>query len=145
PEEILVSLTKREGYAAAQGAIGTVVLDTSLTPSLIREGQMRDFVRGVQDARKRAGYEIEHRIILAAVADPEIVTALTRHEATIRAEVLAVALDITSASGRSDAVEAESTDGPGGTTDPAGWYRDQIQVGQHHVDIAIRRAIGGPE
>ncbi|MDQ3513241.1 MAG: class I tRNA ligase family protein, partial [Chloroflexota bacterium] len=145
PEEILVSLTKREGYAAAQGAIGTVVLDTSLTPSLIHEGQMRDFVRGVQDARKRAGYEIEDRITLTAVADPEIVIALTRHEATIRAEVLAVALDITSASGRSDAVEAESTDGPGGTTDPAGWYRDQIQVGQHHVDIAIRRAIGGPE
>ena len=43
------------GYAAARGAETTVVLDTTLTPELIREGIARDFVRGVQDAHKRAG------------------------------------------------------------------------------------------
>src|SRR5699024_7051450 len=37
PEEILVNLTKKEGFAAAQSAEATIVLDTDLTPELIAE------------------------------------------------------------------------------------------------------------
>jgi isoleucyl-tRNA synthetase len=140
PEELLVDLTKRAGYAAAQGDIGTVVLDTSLTPDLIDEGVARDFVRAVQDARKRAGFEIEDRIELHYVADPSVANALKVHEQEVAAETLAINVVAQSDLGASDAVEPEETDGPGGATGKDGWYRDQVAVGGHQVRIAIRQS-----
>ena len=41
-----------------------VALDVTLTPELVAEGLARDFVRGVQDARKNAGLQIEDTISL---------------------------------------------------------------------------------
>lgn len=141
PSEILVDLKKRAGYATAQGPTFTVVLDTSLTSALIEEGLARDFVRGVQDARKSAGYRIEDTIEVAYEADPEVVAALAAHEAYVKAETLAVRLERHETVGVSDAVDAEATEGPGGTTGPDGAYCDQITVGRHQVRIALRRQV----
>ena len=140
PAELLVDLTKQPGYAAAQGAIGTVVLDTSLTPELIDEGCARDFVRGVQDARKRAGYEIEDRITLSYDADPSVASALEAFQDVVAAETLALEILVQRDVGISDAVEPEATEGPGGKVDEDGWYQDQVAVGGHQVRIAIRRS-----
>ena len=142
PNEILVDLKKRAGYAVGQGSKVTVVLDTSLTAELIEEGLVRDFVRGVQDARKSAGYRIEDTIAVRYEADPEVVAALAAHEAYVKAETLAVRLEREEAVGLSDAVEPEATDGPGGATTADGAYRDQITVGRHQVRIALRKALG---
>ncbi|MDP9357496.1 MAG: isoleucine--tRNA ligase [Chloroflexota bacterium] len=144
PAELLVDLKKRSGYAAAQGSMATVVLDTSLTPELIEEGFARDFVRGVQDARKSAGYRIEDTIVVAYDADPEVVSALTSHAPYVAAETLAVGLEPTESRGVSDAVEPEATEGPGGSTGEDGTYRDQITVGRHQVRIALRRVAAAP-
>ncbi|HEX5500768.1 MAG TPA: DUF5915 domain-containing protein, partial [Thermomicrobiales bacterium] len=138
PAEILVDLTKRAGYAAAQGPETTVALDTTLTPELIREGIARDFVRGVQDARKRAGYRIDDTIAVAAVADPEVAAAIEAFRETIATEILAVDLAVAVASGMSDAVEPESVEGPGGAGID-GHYVDQIVAGDHHVRIVLER------
>ena len=140
PSEVLVDLTKRAGYAAAQGPTMTVVLDTSLTPDLIQEGLARDFVRGVQDARKSAGYRIEDTIAVVYDADPEIAGALDAHAGYVRAETLAVRVLHSDTAGASDAVEPEEVAGPGGATGMDGAYRDQIAVGRHQVRIALRRA-----
>ncbi len=139
PSEVLVDLRKRAGYAAAQGATTTVVLDTSLTPDLIQEGLARDFVRGVQDARKNAGYRIEDTIIVAYEADPEVVAALEANRAYVTSEILAARLERDETVGLSDAVEPESTEGPGGATSTDGVYCDQITVGRHQVRVALRR------
>jgi isoleucyl-tRNA synthetase len=145
-DELLVDLAKQPGYAAAQGDVGTVVLDTSLTPELIDEGLARDFVRGVQDARKRAAYEIEDRITLTYDADPSVASALETFKDVIAAETLAVDVRGQSDVGISDAVEPEATDGPGGKVGTDGWYRDQVAVGGHQVRIAIQQAasVGAP-
>lgn len=140
PDELLVDLTKQPGYAAAQGDIGTVVLDTSLTPELIEEGYARDFVRGVQDARKRAGYEIEDRIALSYHADPSVARALETFKDVVASETLAVEVHGQTDIGISDAVEPEATEGPGGTAGADGWYRDQVTVGGHQVRITIKQA-----
>jgi isoleucyl-tRNA synthetase len=93
PSEVLVDLNKRDGYAAAQGPNMTVALDTELTPELVREGWIRDFIRGVQDARKTAGLQIEDRIALRYSAPPAISDAIREHLEYVRAETLAVAVD----------------------------------------------------
>jgi isoleucyl-tRNA synthetase len=144
PSEVLVDLTKRAGYAAAQGPTTTVVLDTSLTPELIQEGMARDFVRGVQDARKSAGYRIEETIAIEYEADPEVAGALDAHGDFVRAETLAMRLTRRESVGASDAVEPELVEGPGGATGADGVYRDQITVGRHQVRIGLRRDSSSP-
>jgi isoleucyl-tRNA synthetase len=133
PEEILVDLKKEEGYAAAQGPTATVVLDTALTPELMQEGLARDFVRGVQDARKSAGYRIEDRIVVNYEADPEVVAALDPYRDYVMSETLADELSGTTSVGVSDAVE------PLGTHDRNGYWQDQISVGRHQVRISLRQ------
>jgi isoleucyl-tRNA synthetase len=139
PDEILVDLTKRSGYAAAQGQLATVVLDTAVTAELIQEGLVRDFVRGVQDARKSAGYRIEDRILVEYAADPEVAGAIDQHAGYVRTEVLADDLAANESIGASDQIDSELTEGPGGITTADGVYLDQIDVGQHHVRIKLRR------
>jgi isoleucyl-tRNA synthetase len=138
PADILVDLLKLPGYAAAQGPRSTVVLDTSLTPELIEEGFARDFVRGIQDARKRAGYRIDDTIAILFEADPEVGRALASHRAYVMTETLATSLAGEAIPGVSDAVEPESVAGPGGRVTDEGWYVDQIEVGNHHVRVALR-------
>jgi isoleucyl-tRNA synthetase len=104
PSDVLVSLTKREGYAAAQGEGATVALDTELTPELIREGMARDFIRGVQDARKRLNLRIEQTIQLSWSADGEAAEAIIANDDFIRREVLATTSD------RAEAVDGDSFD-----------------------------------
>jgi isoleucyl-tRNA synthetase len=135
PDDLLIDLTKRAGYASAQGSIGAVVLDTSLTPELLQEGIARDFVRGVQDARKNAGYRIEDRIEIGVVADPEAIAALRAFETYVKSETLADSIETWSKTGASDQVEALVNDEP----DSNEVFEDQIQAGHHHVQIRLRR------
>ena len=133
PSEILVDLKKQEGFAAAQGTLATVVLDTALTPELVQEGLARDFVRGVQDARKSAGYRIEDRIKVNYEADPEVADALHEHRDYVVAETLADELNGVTTVGLSDVVA------PVGVHDQNGFWQDQITVGRHQVRIGLRR------
>ena len=57
----------------------------------------------------------------------------------VRTEVLADALTAEAVAGASDQVDSELTEGPGGATTADGVYLDQIEVGRHHVRIALRR------
>jgi isoleucyl-tRNA synthetase len=138
PSDILVDAVRLLGYAAAQGPRSTVVLDTTLTPDLIEEGLARDFVRGIQDARKQAGYQIDDTIEIKFVADPEVARAIGAYRTYVMTETLAAKLDGNSVSGASDAVEPESVEGPGGLLAEDGPYLDQINVGEHQVRIAVR-------
>jgi isoleucyl-tRNA synthetase len=114
-----------------------VVLDTTLTPALIEEGLARDFVRGIQDARKQAGYQIDDTIEIRFVADPEVSRAIGIHRSYVMTETLATVLAGEPVTGASDAVEPESVEGPGGSLQVDGQFDDQISVGDHHVRITI--------
>jgi isoleucyl-tRNA synthetase len=138
PSDVLVDTERLPGYAAAQGSRSTVVLDTTLTPALIEEGLARDFVRGIQDARKQAGYQINDTIEIRFVADPEVARAIEAHRGYVMTETLAALLEGVTVAGASDAVEPESVQGPGGLMAKGGWYLDQIAVGEHQLRIAIR-------
>jgi isoleucyl-tRNA synthetase len=129
PSEILVDLKKRAGFAAAQGSNATVVLDTTLTPELVAEGLARDFVRGVQDARKNAGYQIEDTIAIAYETAAAVADAIDAHLAYVTSETLATSVESLDAS-------------PNAHQSKDGWHRDTVTVGKDAVAIALRRSNG---
>mgnify|MGYP000969436427 CR=1 FL=1 len=71
----------------------SVVYDLTITPELKREGLMREVVRHVQSARKKAGLQVDDRIELnIASSDAEIAQAVDTFADTIKAETLAIKL-----------------------------------------------------
>jgi isoleucyl-tRNA synthetase len=80
-----------EGVCAAlPGNAGVVILDTSITPELEREGLARDLVRLVQQARREADLAVSDRIHLGVRATAPWIEALRAHEALVLGETLAV-------------------------------------------------------
>ena len=74
--------------AVQQG--GEVAIDETLTPELKREGLVREVIRHVQSARKKAGLNVDDRINLSlAIDDVELSNAVDEYKDTIAAETLA--------------------------------------------------------
>jgi isoleucyl-tRNA synthetase len=94
PEDVLVEVTSPEGYAVAQGNGLLVALNTVITPELAMEGQARDLVRFVQDARKAAGFEISDRVRVTIQSKGErgLEPLLEGFSEYVRAETLADSL-----------------------------------------------------
>ena len=68
----------------------SVVYDLNITPELKREGLMREIVRHVQSARKKAGLQVDDRIILQLTTnDDQLRQAINEHCTAIAAETLA--------------------------------------------------------
>ena len=88
--------TSSELEAAEPSAQPSVVYDFVITPELKREGLVREIIRHVQSARKKAGLQVDDRIELAIFsADTEITQAINMLAEVITAETLAVKLDST--------------------------------------------------
>jgi isoleucyl-tRNA synthetase len=67
----------------------TVALDTELTPALLREGEARDLIRGVQNLRKESGLSVTDRIRLTVYGHRSLQNAWEDFGDIIRAETLA--------------------------------------------------------
>ncbi|WP_431795599.1 isoleucine--tRNA ligase [Microbacterium enclense] len=64
-------LAEGEAVALLVAADGFLVLDTSTTPELEAEGLARDMIRGIQDTRKAAGFDVSDRIALTLTFDDD--------------------------------------------------------------------------
>ena len=85
--EVVTGLELNVPEASAQPS---VVYDLTITPELKREGLMREIIRHVQSARKKAGLQVDDRIILQLTTnDDQLRQAINEHRATIAAETLA--------------------------------------------------------
>jgi isoleucyl-tRNA synthetase len=93
-------LSAKDGWAAAQGSSCVVALNTELTPSLIREGIVKDAIRLVQDLRKRRQCNFTDRIVLTVFSESQqILDALQEHRDFLASETLASSLQLQLGSG----------------------------------------------
>ncbi|HEV2761929.1 MAG TPA: DUF5915 domain-containing protein, partial [Pyrinomonadaceae bacterium] len=119
PEAFLVDVKSPEGYAAVEEGGYLVALNTTLTPELIVEGQARDVLRLVQNARKKADLAVSDHIRLGLDASGELLEALRAQEEFIKTEGLVAELEY----GRLD------------TSD----YAETVELDGSSVTITLRR------
>ena len=74
---------------------GFVILDTTVTQELAAEGLARDVVRAVQQARRDAGLQVSDRIHLRLSGNESVQAGIRAHVDLIKAETLAISLDLT--------------------------------------------------
>jgi isoleucyl-tRNA synthetase len=90
PEEIAVAVEAKEGFAAATGGAGVVVLHTTLTPELVEEGLFREVLNRVQSLRKELDLEYTGRIHLSLAGDARVLGAVRPRLGELARETLAV-------------------------------------------------------
>ena len=88
PNAFLVDVKSPEGYAAVEEGSYLVALNTTLTPELIMEGQARNVLRFVQNARKKANLNISDYIDLGVETTAELQAALKAQEEHLKNEGL---------------------------------------------------------
>ena len=130
-DEVEVRASAREGYVAAEDRGYVAVLETALTPELLAEGLVRDLTHWLQDARKRAGLEIEDTIDTWLITDAELAGIVRAQSAYVADETLSRHLVVTTS----------GEPGPGKGA-PASAYVETIpaaKLGGHEVQVAIAR------
>jgi isoleucyl-tRNA synthetase len=85
--EIVSSLNEKESWD--QDLSGSVKLDTKITPDLVKEGKLREFIREVQDLRKEAGLSVLDKINLTYKKDPDLEDIVSTFYDVIKEKLLA--------------------------------------------------------
>ncbi|MGH0029026.1 MAG: isoleucine--tRNA ligase [Myxococcota bacterium] len=89
PEELSVSLEAKDGFAAAAGGVGVVVLGTALTDALVEEGRFREVLNRVQTFRKELDLEYSGRIRLTLEGAEPLLDAVRPRVDELSRETLA--------------------------------------------------------
>jgi isoleucyl-tRNA synthetase len=89
PNELLITLSGKPGYAVAEEAGYAVAITTEVTPELADEGLARELVRRIQEMRKSAGFEIADRISLSYDGGEDVARVMTSWADYIKQETLA--------------------------------------------------------
>ena len=87
-EDLLIEPMQKEGFAVETEGEYAVILDETLTPELIAEGNVREIISKVQTMRKEAGFQVTDHIRLG-VLDGEVAQVLREYQDEIAAETLA--------------------------------------------------------
>ena len=93
-DEVEVRAESKAGFAVASEGAYLAALVTEMTPELVNEGLVREFVRRVQSLRKDADLDIADRIHLYYTASERLVTAIRAFEDYIKEETLAADLTV---------------------------------------------------
>ena len=93
-EDLVVTEVPRSGWMVASHDGESVALDLTLTPALIAAGNVREFIRIVQERRKSDGFDISDRIQLKWSAPKELIPTIESAASHICDEVLATSFTL---------------------------------------------------
>ncbi|HPX70970.1 MAG TPA: isoleucine--tRNA ligase [Bacillota bacterium] len=88
-EMVSISVSAKEGFTAALENGLSVILDTTVSPELEREGLARELVSKVQQMRKQKAFNMTDRISVRIEADEAVAGAVEAFREYICSEVLA--------------------------------------------------------
>ena len=91
-EDLLIEMTKKEGFESLGDRGVTVVIDKNLTPELIEEGNVREIISKIQTMRKDSGFEVMDNIRIAFSGNTTVEDVAKRNECEIKEETLGVEL-----------------------------------------------------
>ncbi|MCI7595067.1 MAG: isoleucine--tRNA ligase [Lachnospiraceae bacterium] len=88
-EDLLITMSQKEGYVSEADNHITVVLDTCLTEELIEEGFVYEIISKIQTMRKDSDYEVTDHIQVAISGNERVSEIVRRNEGVIAEKVLA--------------------------------------------------------
>ncbi len=88
-EDLLIEMTKKEGFESLGDRGVTVVIDKNLTPELIEEGNVREIISKIQTMRKDSGFEVMDKIKVAFKDGASVEAVAVKNAAEIKEETLA--------------------------------------------------------
>ena len=89
-DDLLIEMTKKEGFESLGDRGVTVVIDKNLTPELIEEGNVREIISKIQTMRKDVGFEVMDNIKVAFSGNAVVAEIAERNRAEIMDETLAL-------------------------------------------------------
>ena len=87
---ILIDIKSKEGFDVTADKNLFVILDTELSPELMKEGIVREFISKVQQLRKSEDLDVLDNIKISYESDKEVVEAVKENEDFIKNETLAL-------------------------------------------------------
>ncbi len=88
-EDLLIEMTKKQGFESLSDRGVTVVIDTNLTDELIEEGNVREIISKIQTMRKDSGFEVMDNIKIAFTGNKMVADIAARNADEIKDETLA--------------------------------------------------------
>jgi len=89
-EDLLITVTQKEGYVTEADNVVTVVLDINLTEELIEEGFVYEVISKIQTMRKESGFEVMDRIKVVVTGSDVVSKVVLNNKEAIATKVLAV-------------------------------------------------------
>ncbi|MBO9129357.1 isoleucine--tRNA ligase [Bacillus sp. 165] len=93
-EDVFVEKIPKAGFAAASNGGYTVILDVTLTKELLQEGVAREFIRAIQEYRKKLDLSVNTRVNITICGDRDVIEAIERFQVLLKENVLMKKLEI---------------------------------------------------
>ncbi|WP_342532467.1 isoleucine--tRNA ligase [Lysinibacillus sp. FSL K6-0057] len=91
-EHVIAESIVKDHYILAEDSTCRVLMNVQLTESLLQEGQMRELIRTIQDARKKWQLPVEQYVSIAFNGSAEVLSIIQQHESLLQANVLVKAI-----------------------------------------------------
>jgi len=88
-DDLLIEMTKKDGFESLSDNGVTVVIDKRLTPELIEEGNVREIISKIQTMRKDSGFEVMDHIKVAFSGNANVWAIADRNRNEIAEQTLA--------------------------------------------------------